>query len=330
MINYLCVLNKYKYFYLILSSLFSIFILFIYKYINQYEYFWQYPVITEKDFYNKNKSNDSYMGIPWATIIDKKYNISIVKQYIKHKYQMDKEYYTLCQHINFHTIIPLFKIVNIKTLYASHKIIGEDIIDGIVIKPAPLYAVNYNDTTRNFQFLKNVDFINTNRKYLYSFVGGYQDNYLTNIRLKIFNTKHPSDSLVINTGRWHFDSIVYSDKQNGQNKELISDKAKNNTNQYNECLLNSRFSLCPSGSGPNTIRFWESLATGAIPVLLADTLDLVEHELWNDAIVRIHEKDVDTVEHVLRAIDPGVEREMRENCLKIYKYFDSQWMKFNK
>ena len=34
--------------------------------------FWQYPVITEKTFYEQNKYNFNYLGLPWATIIDKK------------------------------------------------------------------------------------------------------------------------------------------------------------------------------------------------------------------------------------------------------------------
>jgi hypothetical protein len=50
-------------------------------------------------------------------------------------------------------------------------------------------------------------------------------------------------------------------------------------------LLDSRFTLCPSGSGPNYIRLWESLACGCIPVLLADTLDLPNHKLWDESIV---------------------------------------------
>ena len=36
---------------------------------------WQGPVITEKTFYEQEKNNPDYAGIPWATIIDKKYDI---------------------------------------------------------------------------------------------------------------------------------------------------------------------------------------------------------------------------------------------------------------
>ena len=32
--------------------------------------FWQYPVITEKEFYIQNKGDVNYIPFPWATIID--------------------------------------------------------------------------------------------------------------------------------------------------------------------------------------------------------------------------------------------------------------------
>ena len=54
----------------------------------------------------------------------------------------------------------------------------------------------------------------------------------------------------------------------------------------------SRYSLCPSGAGPNSIRLWESLAVGAIPIILADTLELPEHEDWDKAVLRVPEKDL--------------------------------------
>ena len=54
--------------------------------------------------------------------------------------------------------------------------------------------------------------------------------------------------------------------------------------------------MCPSGSGPNSIRFWESLAVGSIPVLLSDSLELPKHKLWDDVIIRIKEKNFKNIE----------------------------------
>jgi len=90
-------------------------------------------------------------------------------------------------------------------------------------------------------------------------------------------------------------------------------------------LINSRYTLAPSGSGPNSIRFWEALAVGSIPVLLSDTLELPEHELWKDAIVIIKESEVNKLQEVLNNISPEKEKIMRENCMKIYNHFKNNF-----
>jgi hypothetical protein len=40
------------------------------------------------------------------------------------------------------------KILGITTLYTPHKIKDEDVINGITLKPCPLYAVNVEDPTK--------------------------------------------------------------------------------------------------------------------------------------------------------------------------------------
>ena len=91
-------------------------------------------------------------------------------------------------------------------------------------------------------------------------------------------------------------------------------------------MIDSRYSLCPSGSGPNSIRFWESLAYGSIPILLADTLELPKHELWEKAIIRIPEKDLETIPSILEKITSEEETEMRKNCITIYHHFRLNYM----
>ena len=42
--------------------------------------FWQYPVITEKTFYEQNKEDLDYVGIPWATVLDKRYDVKQIAE----------------------------------------------------------------------------------------------------------------------------------------------------------------------------------------------------------------------------------------------------------
>ena len=44
--------------------------------------FWQYPVITEKTFYEQNKDDPMYVGLPWATILDKRYILMALEEKI--------------------------------------------------------------------------------------------------------------------------------------------------------------------------------------------------------------------------------------------------------
>lgn len=300
--------------------------------------FWQYPVITEKEFYNQNKNDPLYIGIPWATIIDRPYligNVSIFINDIKktiQNYNQEKEYYTCCQHIYFKQIIQLLNSLGIKTLYTPHKIKNENEINGITLKPCPLYAVNYEDQKRN-RIFRDKDFItnSNNRQYFYSFMGGYQPIYLTNIRLSIFNIPLRKDVYIVNTGDWHFNNIVYDKLQNHELKENNDKNHDLKTLAYNTVLMNSRYSLCPSGSGPNSIRFWESLAVGAIPVLLTDTLELPElkdgedSKDWNDVIVILKENELNKLDSVLKSIDSDKELEMRKNCINVYHHFKNNY-----
>ena len=289
--------------------------------------FWQYPVITEKTFFEQNKENSNYLGLPWATIIDKRINLNDIYRFILENKLNKSNSFTCCQHISFRKLINLWKLIGVKTVYCPHKVIGEDDINGVKIVSCPLYAVNVEDQERN-KLIKETDILNCTRDILYSFAGGYQPNdYLTAIRAKIFqlNSRHKSDVYIKNTGDWHFNKVVYSNKQNhiGELNEDTLHKQK--TYEYNELLLKSKYTLCPSGSGPNSIRFWEALGTGSIPVLLADTLELPENKLWDSAIIKIKEAEIDNIDEVLRKISQDEENKRRKLCLNLYKFYRSNY-----
>ena len=213
----------------------------------------------------------------------------------------------------------------IKTVYTPHKIIGEDVIDGIEIKPCPLYAVSIEYPNKN-KNIKDINFLNYDRPILYSFVGSYSQYYISDIRNKIFQLPKKEDVHIVNRGKeWHFDPIVYNAKQNKNGELNESSSHKEKTYEYNELLLKSKYTLCPSGTGPNSIRFWEAMSVGSIPVLLSDTLELPKHDLWYNAIIKVKEKDVNTVDAILRKISPEEEEKRRINCLKIYEHFKDNY-----
>ena len=170
----------------------------------KFKLFWQYPVITEGEFFKQNKDNVGYIGFPWATIIDKRYNQTVIYKLLQPYIRPGITYYTCCQHIHFRTLFDLFKSLRINLVYSPHKIIDENKIGEIHIRSCPLYAANIEDPTRNGLFQKEGDMLTIHRKYLYSFQGAYNPRcYLTDIRSKIFKMKHPENCFVKDIGGWH-------------------------------------------------------------------------------------------------------------------------------
>tara|TARA_R110001592_G_scaffold223101_1_gene478515 strand:+ start:130 stop:1812 length:1683 start_codon:yes stop_codon:yes gene_type:complete len=283
--------------------------------LEKYRLFWQYPVITEKCMYIKNDHIQEYIGFPWASLLDNK--ISIRKIPLRKIFD-GNDNVTCCQHISFRKTLPFLKSIGVKRLYTPHKIKGEDSIQGIEIVACPHYAVNFEDMDRNKVF-NGLKFDEIDRHILYSFRGGWNTSYMSNLRKKIFNLPKKEDTVIEDSSGWHFQDTVYSKKQN----HLGHYDKKDDIDHYNNLLLKSKFSLCPSGSGPGSIRFWECLACGSIPVLLSDKLDLPllpKDLVWEESIIFHPENDLKNLDEKLRSISEEKIIEMRKNCLQIYQH----------
>tara|TARA_A100001015_G_scaffold317863_1_gene435954 strand:+ start:847 stop:1758 length:912 start_codon:yes stop_codon:yes gene_type:complete len=295
------------------------------RFLKDFGLFWQYPAVTEKKFYEQNKHDDNYIGIPWATIIDKHVDLQIIFNILVRGIPK-KKYYTCCQHVYFKQLLPLFKALNITKVYISHKEKGINMLYDIQLLPCPIYALNIEDSKFNKEIKEVDDVLCVKRDILFSFVGGYDSRiYMSDIRKKIYELKKQDNVVIENTGAWHLNKIVYHPSQNNKQTLNINDQHMNQTGNYNKLLLKSRYTLAPSGSGPNSIRFWEALGAGSIPVLLADTLELPAHKLWDETIVRISEKDVYKIYEILGEISEEEENRRRENCLTIYTFFKDNY-----
>ena len=285
-----------------------------------------YPVITEQAFYQQNRHDARFVDS--VGVFDLRADRTDRPRGARaQKHPRPRHtYYTCCQHICFRYFVDIWRTLGIRTAYVSHKKKGEDVLRGVVLKPCPLYAVNLEDPTKNAEFRHAEDLVSKERTLLYSFAGGYQSDYLTDIRKKIFSMPHQRDNVCVqNTGDWHFNKVVYGGKQNVQGDVWTDESHTRKTRSYNELLLSSRYTLAPSGTGPNSIRLWEALGAGSIPVLLADTLDLPDHPLWEHSIVRIAEQDLHTLRERLDRIDPAEEQRRRENCVRIYDHFRNNY-----
>jgi len=129
-------------------------------------------------------------------------------------------------------------------------------------------------------------------------------------RTKLFQLARRKDVIIIKRNNWHF-------YQNTQQKEQEK-------KEYQDILARSRFSICPRGTGASTIRFWESLQAGSIPVLISDAMVLPDLFDWNSCIIRVAEDEVTNIYEILSKISLKQEKEMRENCLRCYRLFSEE------
>tara|TARA_R110000824_G_scaffold92785_2_gene224803 strand:+ start:3055 stop:3864 length:810 start_codon:yes stop_codon:yes gene_type:complete len=221
------------------------------------------PVKTEEAIYEqlcKNreeiKTNYMYVAIPLAFYINK-FGLVKTQQIInqvcyEHK---NKKLFFVCQHILVNKLSFHGNLV-----FTPHATILD------TYAPIPHYSCTY-DVNKIKPW--------SERKYLYSFMG----SFITHpVRKKLYETlKDRPDCFIIDTGRWHFEG----DKQ----------KQEANSRKYEEILGDTKFSLCPRGTGPSTIRIWESMAMGAKPIIISDYLKMpmemfVKNPLWD----RVSEK----------------------------------------
>lgn len=298
--------------------------------------YWQTPVITEKkirdlivknpvlaqfDNYRNQTITVDYYAVPWATYIDimtqntrqdvqTKFK-DVISELQKYPIQRNDPFaFTVCQHIYFRKIIPILKKIGIKILFTPHAEKEKEIINGVQILGLPLYPIHAPEP-------------NESKEHLYSFIGAYNPHvYMTDIRKRIlFDMKHPESAVVKNTNQWHFEKHVYREQMRGitmtknETKELDLKKEF-----YKDTLSKSRYSLCPSGSGPNSIRLWESMKAGAIPIILSDTLCMPREKKisWGNAIIRVPENMIADIPEMLEQIDDKVETQLRENCIDIF------------
>lgn len=195
--------------------------------------------------------------------------------------------FTVCQHIRYVEIVPLLKRIGIDTLFTPHV---HKKFSGIRILPFPHISVNCGDPLKKDIF--------------YSFIGAPTHK----TRNVLFNLKSKKKNVLIKKrSSWHF--------------EKVSEKY---TKEYINILQRSRYSLCPRGTGASTIRFWESLRSGSIPVLISDAMKLPENFNWDNCIVRIKEKDTSNVENILLDINKDDEDEMRSKCLEAFEMFSNK------
>ncbi len=313
--------------------------------------FWQYPCATEKQALDNHLTIDDlvnarsrdgvahiYVPLPWATYIDKKVfpervfakleaHLRVMRE-IAAVLGLELRIHTVCQHIRWRNLLDQARRIGVTDLHLSH---NEDALQDEIIDDYPelrlhswtLIAVNVEDETRSdgLTFGKDVE----DKKVFASFIGAHMPHYRSDVRMQLFEAAKAAgdDDIIVDLGtEWHFNKIVYDlqvQNKEIQPQDLTHENSK--TLNYNQVISDSVFSICPEGAGPNTLRFWESLAVGAIPVVIADAwvppsrpggVDLRE------AAIFVRLEDVPQLFERLRAMSKEEIRARQKACIEAY------------
>lgn len=309
--------------------------------------FWQNPCCTEYTAYNlhsnlplgsnidyKNKVINTYIGVPWATFIDKKAPLGEITEFLGLKIERYKKLtksigytlrvHTVCQSIHWKRILDYFYQAGITDVHASHY---SDILPknqnpyNLKIHSWHLYAVNIENVKRNRNIIINKPI--HKKQLLASFKGAHMIHYLSDVRNLLINAykrdKIQTDIFIEISDEWHFNKEVFCLQVQGKMIEINNDK---DIEKYNELLSDSIFALCPEGAGINTIRFWEALAIGTIPVLMISDNHIPMlfrlHPLLYKCCFLIFRDDVINVFKTLRNISKEQLIEMQNLCRRVY------------
>jgi hypothetical protein len=278
---------------------------------------WQYPAITEKHAFTRIRSalklptGIRYVAFPWATLIDKIQNRAPDLEQWQQHYQrllasIDDSCVniTSCQHILLDRHMEYLEEARINCVFWSHARRDQASKTGKVeVFPLPLYPVQVPTAVNTQEDVRNT---------LYSFVGAKGNSwYLTKSREWILD-QLASDPRghVIGRDLWHYEKVVYEKQIRQTLPDHVNAINTAASSEFIRVLLDSVFSLCPSGSGPNSIRLWESIGAGSIPVILADSyLPPGNPALWDAAAVFCREtpEDIKALPDRLEAIasDPA-------------------------
>lgn len=252
----------------------------------------------------KDEQDINYIAIPWAQILNSNWldfpNKQPMQYYINEISKLNieqKNNFTICQHDDYMRLIDIFKFLNIDTVFSP--LHDKNIITNAINIIPIAFTCGFNfDNTKN----KDISI---------SFVGTY--------------ISHPIRHRMLN--RINGDNIVYRDSYHiNSNSFSIENYRQKEEDQYQDILERSRFSLCPRGSSPSSVRFWESLSAGAIPILISDNWVLPNWD-WDNTIIVISEGDFDNLSYddiinMINKIPQDKEKIMRKNCLNAYQEFN--------
>jgi hypothetical protein len=124
---------------------------------------------------------------------------------------------------------------------------------------------------------------------LFSFVGSRSHR----VREPVLQLRHPRAVVEDTTG-----FVFYDDSQS----DFVERQRR-----FDRVMWDSKFVICPRGRGTSSIRSYETLERGRVPVIVADDWVAPEGPDWDSFSVRVAERDVTLIPDLLEEVEPRFE-----------------------
>jgi len=126
--------------------------------------------------------------------------------------------------------------------------------------------------------------------YLYSFLGSADTHPL---RRSLANLSHPR-------GYFHDTSANYAEVLGGK---LSAAEMRDYWRRYAEIAKSSKFILCPRGMGASSVRLFDAMRMGRVPVILSDEWVEPEGPSWSKFSLRVRESEVASIPRLLERFE---------------------------
>jgi Exostosin family len=160
---------------------------------------------------------------------------------------------------------------------------------GIYVSGTPRWAARYGSMVGGPYASQGASpAVETEPDLLFSFVGSRTHP----LRDVVLTTRHPRGLIEDTTG---VDFFAAGDDSNARRAAARA--------SYREALARSKFVLCPRGYGSSSIRLYETLRAGRVPVVISDEWLPPPRLPWREFIVRVEERQAPEVPRLLERLE---------------------------
>jgi Exostosin family len=167
---------------------------------------------------------------------------------------------------------------------------------------------------RQHHFEPGID--GSRRDVLFSFVGSSQTH---RVRTGLLQLKHPRAELI--------DSSPTTSKKHWWEQDPTTIEAK--VAQFQQILGRTKFALCPRGVSASSIRLFEAMEAGCVPIIIADDLVLPEGPDWSSFCLRVPERHIGTIPALAESMEPEFDTMSKLSRAAWEDYF-SEWSSFHR